>query len=584
MSASRDRVADAEECKQKGNESLQLNDYDKAINWYTEAIKLNESHVYYSNRSAAYLSKGFAESALKDANKAIDLKPDWPKGYSRKGAALHKLLQFDKSVEAYEKGLELDPENPGIKIGLEKVKQQRDEIDKTPGGSSMFSNLAQTVANNPKLREYLQDPNFVQMITEIQQNPNNMEKYMKDPRFMETVNAVVMNNPDVLKEHRDKERQRQAEIEERNRKMKEEKKKREEEEKKKREEDEFNAMSPEEQQEVLDKKKSYVLKDEGNKLYKEKKFDEAVSKYDEAIQLNPKEMSFYTNKAAVELERQQPDSLEKCIDLCEKAIQIGRKNYADYGTIAKAYARMGNAYYKHNKFNEAIDQYKKAQLEKKNPAVAKRLKMVEKKKKVADEQAYLDPEKAKEAKAAGNEKFKGGDFPEAIKLYSEAIKRDPETAVYYNNRAAAYMKLADFGRAMDDCKKAIELDPKYVKAFSRKGNIELFLKEYHKALDTFNKGLEIDPENAECKNGLDRTNYAIQQAQNMPVGDEEEERARRAMEDPEIRSILGDPIMKSVIQEMQVNPAAAGAHLKNPEIYSKISKLIAAGVLRSGKK
>ena len=41
-------------------------------------------HVYYSNRSAAYPIKGFAESALKDAETCIGMKADWPKGTAAK--------------------------------------------------------------------------------------------------------------------------------------------------------------------------------------------------------------------------------------------------------------------------------------------------------------------------------------------------------------------------------------------------------------------------------------------------------------------------------------------------------------------
>ena len=73
--------------------------------------------------------------------------------------------------------------------------------------------------------------------------------------------------------------------------------------------------------------------------------------------------------------------------------------------------------------------------------VADQLRKAEKKIKLAAEEAYLDPAKGLEAKERGNEKFKAGDFPAAITEYTEAVKRDPTNAVYYNNRAAAYMKL-----------------------------------------------------------------------------------------------------------------------------------------------
>ena len=72
------------------------------------------------------------------------------------------------------------------------------------------------------------------------------------------------------------------------------------------------------------------------------------------------------------------------------------------------------------------------------------LKKVKAEKKKRDEESYRDPGKAAEAKEKGNDAFKGGDFPTAIAHYSEAIKRDPNNAVYWANRAAARIKLLDW--------------------------------------------------------------------------------------------------------------------------------------------
>jgi stress-induced-phosphoprotein 1 len=49
-------------------------------------------------------------------------------------------------------------------------------------------------------------------------------------------------------------------------------------------------------------KEANDLKDKGNALYKSKKFDEALSLYDQAIAKNPKELIFYSNKCAVYIE------------------------------------------------------------------------------------------------------------------------------------------------------------------------------------------------------------------------------------------------------------------------------------------
>ena len=57
---------------------------------FSKAIELDPAnHVLYSNRSGAYASKKEFEKALEDATKTTELKPDWAKGYGRKGAALH---------------------------------------------------------------------------------------------------------------------------------------------------------------------------------------------------------------------------------------------------------------------------------------------------------------------------------------------------------------------------------------------------------------------------------------------------------------------------------------------------------------
>ena len=48
-------------------------------------------------------------------------------------------------------------------------------------------------------------------------------------------------------------------------------------------------------------------------------------------------------------------------------------------------------------------------------------------------------------------------------------------------------------------------------------------------------------------------------------------------------SIMQDPVMNSILQQAQADPAALAEHLKNPSVRSKIQKLVAAGVIRMGR-
>ena len=55
----------------------------------------DDLHLMYSNRSACYLKLGraHASSALLDAEKCTTLRPEWAKGWGRKGMALSELHQ-----------------------------------------------------------------------------------------------------------------------------------------------------------------------------------------------------------------------------------------------------------------------------------------------------------------------------------------------------------------------------------------------------------------------------------------------------------------------------------------------------------
>lgn len=63
------------------------------------------------------------------------------------------------------------------------------------------------------------------------------------------------------------------------------------------------------------------------------------------------------------------------------------------------------------------------------------------------------------------------------------------------------------------------------------------------------------------------------------AGQTTEEARQNAMKDPEVQKILGDPVMQSILQQMQQDPSAAREHMKNPLIMQKIQVLINAGII-----
>lgn len=57
--------------------------------------------------------------ALADSEKCIEIKPDWSKGFQRKGMAQQALGQMEDAIKNYEQGMKMDPNNAQCKQMLE---------------------------------------------------------------------------------------------------------------------------------------------------------------------------------------------------------------------------------------------------------------------------------------------------------------------------------------------------------------------------------------------------------------------------------------------------------------------------------
>jgi len=128
---------------------------------------------------------------------------------------------------------------------------------------------------------------------------------------------------------------------------------------------------------------------------------------------------------------------------------------------------------------------------------------------------------AEHFKDLGNKKFQSGQHDEAISYYTQAIDLAP-SAIYYANRAAAYLAQGKVDRALSDCNRAIEKDPKYIKAYSRRGQTYLQMGKLMEAELDFKKVLEVEPKNSFPKEQIAEINKArVLQASGMKAVQEE---------------------------------------------------------------
>lgn len=114
-----------------------------------------------------------------------------------------------------------------------------------------------------------------------------------------------------------------------------------------------------------------------------------------------------------------------------------------------------------------------------------------------------DKAKAEELKKLGNQHLAAKDYGKSIESYTQAIEINDTNAVYFSNRAAAYIQNQQYDLAIVDAEKATIIDPSYSKAWSRLGHSHYLLENLDEALDAYNKALEFEPSNSNFKSVVD---------------------------------------------------------------------------------
>ncbi|XP_028279462.1 stress-induced-phosphoprotein 1 isoform X2 [Parambassis ranga] len=94
---------------EKGIKLVQEGLYAQAVSMFTEAIKCDpKDYRFFGNRSYCYYCLEQYPQALADAERSIQLAPDWPKGHFRKGSALMGMKRYSEAEKAMEQVLKLD--------------------------------------------------------------------------------------------------------------------------------------------------------------------------------------------------------------------------------------------------------------------------------------------------------------------------------------------------------------------------------------------------------------------------------------------------------------------------------------------
>ncbi|BDA71613.1 hypothetical protein CAL7716_057790 [Calothrix sp. PCC 7716] len=96
----------------EGLKKFKAGDYVRAIEDYTQAIKINPNHAdAYSNRGLAYNNLGDYQAAIYDCSEAIKINPNHSYAYNNRGLAYNNLEDYKAGIYDYNKAIKINPNN-----------------------------------------------------------------------------------------------------------------------------------------------------------------------------------------------------------------------------------------------------------------------------------------------------------------------------------------------------------------------------------------------------------------------------------------------------------------------------------------
>lgn len=581
--------ASAEDYKNQGNQAAKAGDYQKASELYSRALDIDPNNpVYYSNRSNVRYQLKDYDGALQDAEGCLEANRLFGKGYVRKADALAALGQKDLALKVVEEGISVCGE------GSEPLLAQRRDALSADSATDFMANIFGPDAEaklraNPRTAKYLaEDPGLLARVRMMGSNPQMMLSMGgSDPRISECMLVCMGIDPSMMPGK------------------------------------DGNAAAggaapaytasgpasaptptpasapaaPEKSPEELEGER---LKEEGNELFRAKRYDDAIAKYEAAFDAH-KSIVYLNNISTALLKAGRP---EEAAAKADEAYEYGREHHCNtFEELGKALMKAGSAHYALRDYERAIDYLRRSMEEYRSKQTLALLDKVQAEYDAVQKAARYNPALAAEKKDEGNRLFKDGRFEDAIQAYTDGIRAIPldageyqdsnphfadnkQTLVsLYSNRAFAFFKIGQINLTHEDCLVVLETigDAGNVKALVRKGQVERLRRQYYLAVESYKRVLQIDPMNAEARDGMGKCYERISALQADPDGKEAEEVRNIALADEGIQKICSDPGLAEVLKQISSDPKAASVFMNDPNVSSRIEKLANAGIIRMGR-
>jgi tetratricopeptide (TPR) repeat protein len=181
-----------------------------------------------------------------------------------------------------------------------------------------------------------------------------------------------------------------------------------------------------------------ALLDEGNQLYNEKKYEEALTKYHDFLEANPNLYQVYINVGNCFREMGDLDAAIKAFQVVLAKTTEEKGSFEGDQDAARALAGLGEIYIKKNDMEKAMGYLQQA--------------------------FETFPNDEKMSFTIAEILFTLGKASEAIVFYDKAIAIKSDWDAPYRQRGYAYLNLADYKMAVESFRKFLELAPNHPQA------------------------------------------------------------------------------------------------------------------------
>lgn len=215
-----------------------------------------------------------------------------------------------------------------------------------------------------------------------------------------------------------------------------------------------------------------------------------------------------------------------------------------------------------------------------------------------------DLDKASEVRCTAAEAYSEQKYDEAVKLFTEAILLNPNSAMFYAKRGQALLKLTKPNACIRDCTRALEINPDSATAYKFRGRANRLLGKWEEAAKDLRQAckLDMDEEVGEWltevtpnAKKIEQHNLKRERRRQEKELQERQERVRKAQEAKrkaaednarnmddddlggggaeDILNAFKDPEVAAALQDIMANPENIGKYRNNQKVMNLVTKI-----------